>query len=123
MTRQKSAKISTKRNGKIGQKEDWIRHQSTDEQARLGALSVSESDHEFALWCLKKSAEFNKKLDELREQGILPPLKGLPNYKSMPGSYSTEYFDTYGRHVGTGISDGLGGAVYYDSDGSYRGRS
>ena len=65
-------------------KEEWILHQPYDEQVRLKALSIAESDQEFALWCLKKGSELNKKLDKLREEGILPPLKGLPNYGNRP---------------------------------------
>ena len=65
-------------------KEDWISNQTPDEQKRLRALTPTKSDEEFINWRLVQNVGLCKKLDELREQGILPPLKGLPNYGNRP---------------------------------------
>ena len=104
-------------------KEDWINHQTPDEQNRLRALTPTESDEEFCKWCLAQSVALNKKLDELRSHGILPPLKGLPKIGPISNSHTKEYFDVYGRNVGSSVSDEDGNTSYYDRDGVYIGSS
>ncbi len=101
-------------------KMEWFSHQTLEEQVRLKALSEYESDREFILWQIKKIAEKQKKEDELRKQGLLPPLKEPgPQYGNRPVSF-THYFNSGGQYVGYGASHG-GITDYYNANGQYVG--
>lgn len=86
-------------------KKEWIEHQIPEEQRRLVTLSEDESDDEFIRWMRKKVIEKLKAEDELRAQGILPPLKEIPQYGNRPVAI-TNYYDSSGQYVGYGASYG-----------------
>ena len=88
-------------------KEEWISHQTPEEQARLRALPEFESAMEFQDWRSDRIKEKQMKDDELRVQGKLPPLKSSPQYGNRPVTL-TSYYNSGGQYIGYGVSSSNG---------------
>ena len=84
-------------------KKVWIDRQAPEEQSQLKQLSEAKSDLEFIRWRRKKRIEKQKKEDELRSHGLLPPLKEIPQYGNRPVAI-TNYYNANGQYVGYGSS-------------------
>ena len=87
-------------------KKEWISQQPPEEQSRIKQLPEAKSDLEFQRWRGRMIDEKLKKEDELRNRGVLPPLKEFYVGGYAPSMNVTHYYNANGQYVGSGVSSG-----------------